>query len=73
MIITKSQTTWTTYVYVVWREFIPFPPGGTAIWYRRSTDGEASFGSTMNLTENTAADAEETAIAASGNNVYVLW
>src|SRR5215208_2214246 len=60
-------------VYVVSQENITEPPASDAIWYRRSTDGGANFGSTVNLTENTAADAEETAMAASGNNVYVLW
>jgi hypothetical protein len=58
-------------VYVVWVE-----SSGGSVWdilYRRSTDGGASFGSIVNLTENTAADGEETAIAASGNNVYVVW
>jgi ethanolamine utilization microcompartment shell protein EutL len=58
-------------VYVVWIE--DTAPGVRDILYRRSTDGGASFGGIVNLTENTASDAEETAIVASGNNVYVLW
>src|SRR5215208_2636457 len=59
-------------VYVVWDDDGTASQGNDVL-YRRSTDGGANFGSTVNLTENTAADAEETAMAASGNNVYVLW
>jgi ethanolamine utilization microcompartment shell protein EutL len=59
-------------VYVVWDDDGTASQGSDVL-YRRSTDGGASFGSTVNLTENTAADAEETAMAASGNNVYVFW
>src|SRR5215208_4418947 len=59
-------------VYVVWDDDGTASQGSDVL-YRRSTDGGANFGSTVNLTENTAADAEETAMAASGNNVYVLW
>jgi hypothetical protein len=59
-------------VYVMWVESI----AGGGVWdilYTRSTDSGASFGDIVNLTENTASDGEETAIAASGNNVYVSW
>jgi ethanolamine utilization microcompartment shell protein EutL len=59
-------------VYVVWVDNIT--AGGVAdILYRRSTDGGASFGDIVNLTENTGSDGEAPAIAASGNNVYVVW
>ena len=44
----------------------------TAIWYNRSTDGGASFGGIVNLS-NTTATTWETAVAVSGNNVYVVW
>jgi ethanolamine utilization microcompartment shell protein EutL len=59
-------------VYVVWVDNIT-ASGVWDILYTRSTDGGASFGGIVNLTENTASDGEETAIAASGNNVYVVW
>jgi hypothetical protein len=59
-------------VYVVWVDNIT-AIGVWDILYRRSTNGGASFSGTVNLTENTASDGEETAIAASGNNVYVVW
>jgi hypothetical protein len=42
------------------------------ILYRRSIDGGATFGSTIDLS-NDARDSIEPAIAASGNNIYVVW
>jgi hypothetical protein len=53
--------------YVVWKES---SLNVTNIWYRRSTDGGASFGGIVNLTNGSLF---EPAIAASGNNVYVVW
>jgi ethanolamine utilization microcompartment shell protein EutL len=60
-------------VYVVWRERIPEGPANGAIWYRRSIDGGANFGDTVNLRTATTGDSSEPSIAASGNNVYVVW
>jgi hypothetical protein len=51
------------HVYVVWEEN---PPGSPEIWYRRSTNGGANFGGTVNLS-NTAQRATCPAIAASNN------
>lgn len=51
------------HVYVVWEEN---PPGSPEIWYRRSTNGGANFGGTVNLS-NTAQRATRPAIAASNN------
>ena len=53
-------------VYVVWRESIPADPTSVAIWYRRSTNGGANFGSTVNLSNSPQASALPT-IAASNN------
>jgi hypothetical protein len=39
--------------------------------YRRSTNGGASFGSTVNLSNSRLV--QFPAVAASGNNVYVVW
>jgi hypothetical protein len=57
-------------VYVVWRDNTL---GNFDIFYR-STDGGSSFGSTVNLSNN-GGDSGGTAqsIAASGNNVYIVW
>ena len=40
--------------------------------YRRSTDGGANFGATVNLSNN-AFSSLDPAVATSGNNVYVVW
>ncbi len=40
--------------------------------YRRSTNGGASFGSTLNLSNNSG-NSGVPAVAASGNKVYVVW
>jgi hypothetical protein len=57
-------------VYVVWNDNTL--PGEFEILYRRSTDGGANFGATINLSNN-AGFSSVPAIAASGNNVYVVW
>jgi hypothetical protein len=63
-------------VYVAWGDAIPgnTPDGqeNGEISYRRSTDGGATFGSTVNLSNN-AGLSQSPAIAVSGNNVYVVW
>jgi len=56
-------------VYIVWRDNTP---GSYNIFYRRSTDGGASFGSTVNLSNNDG-HSDLPAIAASGSNVYIVW
>jgi hypothetical protein len=57
-------------VYVVWEERIP--QGGVDIFFRRSTDGGASFGETTDLSENAVVSLFP-GIAVSGNNIYVVW
>ena len=56
-------------VYIVWYDETP---GNSEIFYRRSTDDGATFGSTVNLSNNVGESAPS-AIAVSGNNVYVVW
>jgi ethanolamine utilization microcompartment shell protein EutL len=56
-------------VYVVWADD---SLGNFEIFYKKSTDGGASFGSTINLSNNEG-NSFRPAIAASGNNVYVVW
>ena len=56
-------------VYVVWADSTP---GNNEILYRRSTSGGAMFSSTVNLSNNLG-NSVTPSIAASGNNVYVVW
>jgi ethanolamine utilization microcompartment shell protein EutL len=56
-------------VYVVWSDDTP---GNTEILYRRSTDGGASFGGTVNLS-NTTGSSYPVNLGVSGNDVYVVW
>jgi hypothetical protein len=55
-------------VHVVW---VDTTPGNGDIFYRGSTNGGASFGSTANLSNNSGASGMHD-VAASGNNVYVV-
>jgi hypothetical protein len=57
-------------VYVVWG--VDNSPGKFVL-YRRSTDGGANFGSTMNINEASGLRVDAPAVAASGDNVYVVW
>jgi hypothetical protein len=56
-------------VYVVWFDYAA---GIADILFTRSTDGGATFSSTINLSNN-AGRSEYPQIAVSGNNVYVVW
>lgn len=57
-------------VYAVWYNL--FQARFSEIYYRRSTDGGANFAWTENLS-NTAGYSNTPVIAASGNNVHVVW
>ena len=59
------------HVYVVWDDNTETGEA-SEILYRRSVDGGATFGNTINLS-NTAGFSGNSDIAVSGNNVYVVW
>lgn len=64
-------------VYMVWQENPPSPIQGTDsvnydIFIKKSTDGGLTFGKEVNLSNNPGFS-EHPQIAASGNNVYVVW
>jgi len=46
--------------------------GEREIFFRKSTDGGASFDATVNLSNNVGGSFDPQ-IAVSGNNVYVVW
>jgi hypothetical protein len=56
-------------VYVVWHDATD---GNFDIFYRRSTDGGATFGPIINLSDNQGIS-NHPAIAVSSDNVYVVW
>jgi hypothetical protein len=57
-------------VHVVWDDHTP---GNFDIFYRRSTDGGASFTEPIKNPSSNAGSSFNPAIALSGNNVYVVW
>jgi hypothetical protein len=58
-----------SFIHVVWRDETP---GNKEVYYLRSTDNGATWGSTRRLTNN-AGNSERQAIAVSGSNVHVVW
>jgi len=56
-------------VYVIWND--DNDPNGQDVFYKRSTNNGASFGSTKDLSGGTNGGAGQ--IAVSGKNVYVTW
>ncbi len=56
-------------VYVAWQDFTP---GNWDIFFKASNDNGATFGNTINLSNN-AGESGRPRIAVSGSNVYVVW
>ncbi len=59
-------------VYVVWVDGTPGPYGNPDILFRASTNGGASFGPTINVSNNLGFSTEPE-MAVSGNNIYIVW
>jgi hypothetical protein len=57
-------------VYVIWQDVLA--RGNSEILFRRSIDDGGTFSSVVNLS-NSVVQSIDPAIAASGNNVYVVW
>jgi hypothetical protein len=56
-------------IYIVWTDY---SPGNVEIFFRRSTDGGATWKPVVNLSK-TADESRGPSIAVSGPNVYVTW
>ena len=59
-------------VYVVWSKG-NFDQGCTDVLFKRSINGGASFGSTVNISNNPATLSTLQRISVTGNMVYVVW
>jgi hypothetical protein len=60
-------------VYVVWWTDKGTPNTNGEVMFRASTDGGATFGDKMNLSNTPNADSVDAEIAAEGANVIVTW
>jgi hypothetical protein len=67
-------------VYIVWKDYSLFDQGkGSEVFFRKSVNNGASFGSIKNLSENKGNSGETSfgesgiSVVARGNNVYVAW
>jgi len=61
-----------TNVYVLWSQG-DFDQGLTDVFFKRSTDGGASFGNTINLSNNPNSQSSLPTLALLDNNVYTAW
>jgi hypothetical protein len=64
-----SIAVWGNSVHIVWFDS---RDGNDEIYYKRSTDGGATWGADIRLTDNLSAS-ENPSIAVSGNNVHIAW
>ncbi len=61
-------------VYVAWQDFSTSPIGADSeIFFAASIDGGNTFSAPINLSNNPPTLSRFPSIAASGNNVYVVW
>jgi hypothetical protein len=60
------------YMYIVWQDETLSVNGTDDVFFKRSTDGGASFGDTINLSNDTG-DSIRPEIAVSDSNVFIVW
>ena len=56
-------------IYTIWVDFVT---GNDDIYFKRSTDGGASFGNTTNLSNDTG-DSTNPEIASTNDGTYIVW
>jgi hypothetical protein len=60
-------------MYVVWQDETQGVNGTSEISFKRSTDGGASFGDTINLSNNTGDSTDPYIASSNDKNIYVVW
>jgi len=60
-------------VYIVWFSDKNMPNNNSEVFFRASTNGAATFGDKINLSNTTTADSSDAEIAADGDEVIVTW
>jgi len=63
---------WNNNVYVLWQDSMPTDYRNYDIFIKKSIDNGSTFGSPVNLSNNSGFS-EHPQIAANGNNVYAIW
>lgn len=60
-------------VYIVWFSDKNMPSNNSEVFFRASTNGGATFGDKVNLSNTTTTDSVDAEIAADGDEVIVTW
>jgi hypothetical protein len=60
-------------MYVVWQDETQGVNGTSEIYFKKSTDGGASFGDTINLSNNTGDSTDPYLASSNDMNIYVVW
>lgn len=60
-------------VYIVWFSDKNMPSNNSEVFFRASTNGGATFGDKINLSNTMTADSVDAEIAADGDEVIVTW
>ncbi|MGB6463769.1 MAG: hypothetical protein WBF38_06060 [Nitrosotalea sp.] len=60
-------------VYITWQDTSSNPGAKPDIFFDRSINNGSTFASPLNMSRNAASQSENSAIAVSGSNVFVVW
>jgi hypothetical protein len=61
------------FMFIVWQDETQGVNGTSEIYFKKSTDGGASFGETINLSNNTGDSTDPYVASSDDNNIYVVW